>query len=97
MAWQAQGSLKGPKGDKGDVGEQGPAGPKGDAGVAGPAGPKGDTGEAGPKGDKGDAGVRGTQWTVDTGTPPTEPEGVMAGDLFLSTYDGSLYVWSDDK
>lgn len=50
---------QGPKGDKGDIGEQGPKGDKGDTGEQGPKGdkgeqgPKGDTGEQGPKGDAG--------------------------------------------
>jgi hypothetical protein len=52
--WTNVGMIQGPKGDKGDTGEQGIQGPKGD---------KGDTGEQGiqgPKGDKGDTGVAGT-------------------------------------
>ncbi|MDO4912736.1 MAG: hypothetical protein Q3960_04185 [Lactobacillus sp.] len=49
----------GPKGDKGDTGEQGPKGDKGDTGEQGPKGDKGDTGEQGSKGDKGEAGERG--------------------------------------
>lgn len=41
MAWKKTGSLKGPKGDKGDTGATGPQGPKGATGPAGAQGPKG--------------------------------------------------------
>ena len=62
--------AQGPKGDKGNTGEQGLQGPKGDKGdtgeqgLQGPKGDKGDTGEQGlqgPKGDKGDTGEQGLQ------------------------------------
>ena len=49
-------TAQGPKGDKGDTGEQGLQGPKGD---------KGDTGEQGlqgPKGDKGDTPIKGIDY-----------------------------------
>jgi uncharacterized coiled-coil DUF342 family protein len=57
--WTNVGTIQGPKGDKGDTGEQGPKGDKGDTGEQGPKGDKGDTGEQGPKGDKGDTGEQG--------------------------------------
>lgn len=53
------GSLRGPKGDKGDTGLQGPvgvAGPKGEdgkPGAIGPIGPAGAKGDIGPQGEKG--------------------------------------------
>jgi len=56
--------LKGPRGDKGDIGPQGSQGPKGDKGDIGPnghEGPPGPAGPGGPKGDKGDPGHPGPQ------------------------------------
>ncbi|WP_289146780.1 hypothetical protein [uncultured Megamonas sp.] len=56
----------GPKGDKGDTGEQGPkgdTGEKGETGAQGPQGEKGDTGEQGPAGAKGDKGDTGAKIT----------------------------------
>ena len=53
------GSIKGPKGDKGEAGPQGPAGEAGPQGPEGKQGPKGDPGEAGPKGDAGEKGAIG--------------------------------------
>lgn len=55
--WKPKGSLKGPKGDKGETGSVGPkgeVGPQGPQGAQGPTGPKGDAGKQGPKGDKGE-------------------------------------------
>lgn len=59
-----QGEI-GPKGDKGDQGEIGPKGDKGDQGIQGPKGDKGDPGEQGiqgPKGDKGDLPIKGIDY-----------------------------------
>ena len=53
------GSIKGPKGDKGEAGPQGPAGEAGPQGPEGKQGPKGDPGETGPKGDAGEKGATG--------------------------------------
>ena len=62
------GSIKGPKGDrgetgpkgeKGDIGPAGPQGEKGDIGPAGKDGAKGDKGDVGPKGDTGLTGQKG--------------------------------------
>lgn len=89
----------GPKGDKGDTGEQGPKGeqgqegpqgPKGDTGDTGPQGPKGDTGPQGPKGDTGATGATGPQGPKgdkgDTGPQGTQGEQGPAGvaDISLS-------------
>ena len=53
------GSIKGPKGDKGEAGPQGPAGEAGPQGPEGKQGPKGDPGEAGPQGPAGEKGADG--------------------------------------
>ena len=57
----ASANIKGPKGDKGEQGEQGPKGDKGEQGEQGPKGDKGERGEQGPKGDKGERGEQGPQ------------------------------------
>lgn len=49
----------GPRGLKGDTGEQGPQGPKGDTGERGPQGIQGETGPAGPQGIQGERGEQG--------------------------------------
>lgn len=76
-SWVYKGILKGPPGDKGDIGEDGVQGPKGDVGATGPQGPKGDkgdTGAVGPQGPKGDTGAKGA--TGATGaTGPQGPRG----------------------
>lgn len=48
------------KGDKGDPGEMGPQGEKGDTGDVGPQGEKGEQGAAGPQGDVGPQGTPGS-------------------------------------
>ena len=57
--WINVGNIQGPKGDKGDTGEQGPKGDQGDPGEQGPKGDQGDPGEQGPKGDQGEQGIQG--------------------------------------
>lgn len=61
--------IKGPKGDRGDQGEQGP---KGDQGIQGFQGSKGDQGNQGLKGDQGNQGIPGIQGLKgDKGDPGT--------------------------
>ena len=47
MAWQRQGSIRGPQGAKGDQGDPGTTGPAGHDGAAGPKGDQGDAGTPG--------------------------------------------------
>ena len=54
-------TLKGPQGDKGDMGPQGPQGIQGEQGIQGPVGPKGDKGEQGIQGPQGEIGPQGLQ------------------------------------
>ena len=66
-AWVDGGSIQGPQGAQGNIGntglkgETGGVGAKGDAGDAGGAGDKGAQGDAGDKGAQGDAGDKGAQ------------------------------------
>ena len=52
--------------------------------IPGPQGPQG------PKGDKGDP---GTKWHTGVGAPGTIP-GAVAGDMYLDTSDGTIYILS---
>lgn len=75
-------------------GPQGPAGQQGLQGVQGPQGVKGDPGQQGvqgPTGQTGAAGPRGSRWFTGTGTPGTI-SGAVAGDLYLDTASGTVYV-----
>ena len=84
--WSYEGSTtKGPKGDKGDTGEQGPKGDKGDTGEQGPKGDKGDTGEQGPKGDSAELNIKDLQmiYVISNATA----EDVLTGDEFFGKYD----------
>lgn len=66
----------GPKGDKGDTGEQGP---KGDTGATGPQGQKGDKGDTGPQGEQGPAGIADISLSV-TGAHPGQIAKIAAVD-----------------
>ena len=90
--WALLGSLRGPKGEKGDTGA---TGPKGDTGLTGPTGPKGDTGDAGPKGDKGDTGT-GIQLKGSADSANKLPtNGNETGDTYLVS--GHLYIWENNS
>jgi uncharacterized coiled-coil DUF342 family protein len=105
------GEIKGPKGDKGEPGEQGPKGDKGEQGeqgIQGPKGDKGDPGEQGPKGDKGDQGEQGPKGDKGEqgedgksinikGSVKEEdlPEIGDIGDGWL--VNGDLYIWDKNE
>lgn len=63
MAWNNEGSIRGPQGEKGDTG------PKGDPGVQGVQGPKGDKGDPGTPAE--------TQVEVVSSLPATGTPGVL--------------------
>src|SRR5690606_13209085 len=69
--------------------------------VVGPEGPQGEPGEPGQDGEPGEPGEqgpRGATWFVGQGAPPGEGddpiEGSQAGDFYLDTDDGQIYVLS---
>lgn len=92
MAWKKTGSLKGPKGDKGETGAMGPQGPKGDTGATGqqgPAGPTGPKGATGPAGAQGPKGADGLSIKVGTGAPSSS---AAVGSSYIDASTGDLYV-----
>jgi hypothetical protein len=99
MAWTQTGNLRGPKGDPGVQGErgiQGDPGVQGERGIPGPEGPAGIQGERGPQGVAGEDG-RGIEVAGTVATYGDLPAGLTeadAGDGYLVTGDGRLYIWS---
>lgn len=100
-----RGDFNGPKGDKGDIGEQGPKGEKGDTGEQGP---KGDTGEQGPKGDKGDPGetvddtkIGNDPWSsrkiIETLCPPINERGSVVQCAPVEGYPLEVQVHGADS
>jgi len=97
-SWTDAGNITGP------AGPTGPQGPKGDTGATGPAGADGATGAQGPKGDTGTQGVpgtpgstgptgpRGTGWYSGTANPVEPIAGSIAGDHYLNTTTGDVFV-----
>lgn len=86
--------LQGPKGDKGDTGEQGIQGPKGDTGAQGPQGeqgPKGDTGEQGPQGIQGPKGDTGSFDTTALSTWTKSNLTVVSNTLISSSSTIKMY------
>ena len=82
----------GPTGADGTVGPTGPTGPTGaDSTVTGPTGPTGADGADGATGPTGPAG-EGSNVTV-SATAPGDP---TAGDLWLDSDDGRLYIYYTD-
>ena len=95
--WINGGSLKGPKGDKGDTGEKGATGDTGDKGDTGEKGSKGDKGETGATGEKGEQGLKGD--TGDTGpagdTGPTGATGDTGAAGIGTTIKGSYNTYEE--
>jgi hypothetical protein len=94
-------AFVGPKGDKGDPGDDGLQGDKGDPGEPGPKGDPGDDGLPGPKGDPGDDGLPGIDGkTILNGEGIPLDELGENGDFYLDTLNYNLYgpkennVWS---
>lgn len=85
--------AQGPKGDTGDTGPQGIQGVQGETGAQGIQGLQGAQGAQGPQGDPGPAGADGTHWFTGSGAP-SAIAGSKAGDLYLDTTDGTVYVLS---
>ena len=85
-AWQLVGS--GIAGPTGPTGSTGAAGAQGMQGVTGPSGPQG---QAGPTGSAG-AGIALKGSVSQVGDLP--PSNNVAGDSYVVTADGHLYVWS---
>ncbi|MCW6148388.1 collagen-like protein [Lactiplantibacillus plantarum] len=82
---KAASTIKGVKGDKGDIGPQGVPGPmglQGPQGEPGPQGKQGDTGPQGKQGDKGDTGPQGVKGEKgDTGT--VDNDGLTKAPAFV--------------
>ena len=95
--WKNSGSLKGPKGDKGDTGDKGATGDTGDKGDTGEKGSKGDKGETGTTGEKGEQGLKGD--TGDTGpagdTGPTGATGDTGATGIATTIKGSYNTYQE--
>jgi hypothetical protein len=83
------------EGATGPTGPTGPAGTKGDPGDTGPAGTQGIEGEAGPTGPTGPTGASGLDGNVTT-VSQTPPENPSAGDFWVRSISGSLYVYYVD-
>ena len=95
--WMNGGSLKGPKGDKGDTGQKGATGDTGDKGDTGEKGSKGDKGETGTTGEKGETGPKGD--TGDTGpaghTGQTGEKGDTGATGTATTIKGSYNTYQE--
>lgn len=66
---------------------------KGDPGPQGETGATGAAGSQGPAGDAGPAGERGSKWFTGSGAPTSVP-GSIAGDMYLDTATGDVYLLS---
>ena len=88
------GNIRGPQGQKGDIGDVGPEGPIGQTGDVGPEGPIGQTGPEGPVGPEGPAGtginMKG-QLPDETHLDP-DYQGEV-GDAYVMEDTGDLWIW----
>jgi hypothetical protein len=88
--------AEGQQGPAGPAGATGPQGPQGIQGETGPQGPQGPAGPTGPAGADGADGADGTGFTI-LGTVATVgelPGSASAGDAYLVSGTGDIYVWS---
>jgi collagen triple helix repeat protein len=68
--------------------------PQGIQGVQGIQGPTGSQGPTGASGSQGAPGVNGSKWFNGSGAPPASIPGAVAGDYYLDTIAGDVYVVS---
>lgn len=88
--------IQGEKGDKGDKGDIGDTGVQGVQGIQGEKGNTGDTGAQGEQGIQGEHGDAGASFVI-TGTVATSddlPEAGSAGEGYITSSTGNLWVWS---
>jgi hypothetical protein len=102
LSARAVASLQGDRGPRGLVGARGATGATGPAGATGATGPAGPTGATGAPGAPGATGAQGVKGDTGAGvnvkgsvaTFGDLPVGAAAGDSYIVTATGHLWVWS---